>query len=304
VLLNTKYRRLFSEEIVERSEYPQITAPMLRYLGDLGGEDLTFDWSCITKPFVMGNGPRKNGFDQFMVFGGSNIDDLTEFQAEVEVSLGVEGTKKRITGPRLLYIPRGLTFGPIEFKSVSKPIFLMNFYLTPKYSKRWVESDYDKYIKEMRYLNNTYELKSVLNGMPFREFAAHDNQMLVMCDDVGIDGANFCFFYYVKQEPHLLTEPTHAHSHDMWLININADPLHVDRFDGEIEMWWGKEDEKQVIDSTSVAHVIPGLKHRSINYARVRRPFIQIHVYNQPTPFKDEITDEEGGFSLAPGRQR
>jgi hypothetical protein len=27
-------------------------------------------------------------------------------------------------------------------------------------------------------------------------------------------------------------------------------------------------------------------------------------VYNQPTPFKDEIMDEEGGFSLAPGRQQ
>jgi hypothetical protein len=304
MLLNTKYRGLLSEEIIERSEYPQITAPMVRYRGDRGGRDLTFDWSCITKPLVMGNKPRKNDFDQLIVFGGSNTHDLTEFQAEVEIPLGKEATRKMITEPMIVYIPRGLTFGPIDVKKISSPIFMMNFYLTPRFSKRWVESDYDKYFKTMRYLNNTYELKSVLNGMPFREFAAHDNQMLVMCDDIGIDGANFCFFYYVKHEAHLLTEPTHAHKHDMWMININADPLHVDRFDGEIEMWWGNEGEKQVMDSTSVAHVTPGLQHRSINYARVGKPYIQIHVYNQPTPFKDEFIDEKGGFARAPGMEQ
>ena len=93
--------------------------------------------------------------------------------------------------------------------------------------------------------------------------SARDTQMLATCEDIGVDGANFCFFYSVKKEAHLLAEPTHVHDYDMWLINLNADPLHVDRFDGEIEMWWGKENEKQVMDSTSVAHVPPGLLHRA-----------------------------------------
>ncbi len=302
MLLNTKYRRLLSEEIIERSEYPQITAPMVRYRGDRGKSDLTFDWSCITKPFVMGDKPRKNGFDQFMLFGGSNIDDLTEFQAEVEISLGEEGTKKTITGPRLIYIPRGLTFGPIHFKTVDKPIFLMDFYLTPKCSKRWVPSEYDKYIKELVYMSNTYELNSMWNGKHFCDSTARDTQMLATCEDIGVDGANFCFFYYVKKEAHLLAEPTHVHDYDMWLINLNADPLHVDRFDGEIEMWWGKENEKQVMDSTSVAHVPPGLLHRAIDYARVGKPFIQIHAYNQPTLIMDEVITKDGGFVLVPER--
>jgi hypothetical protein len=132
MLLNTKHRGLLSEEIIERSEYPQITAPMVRYRGDRGGKDLTFDWSCITKPLVMGNKPRKNDFDQLIVLGGSNTHDLTEFQAEVEIPFGKEATKKMITEPEIVYIPRGLTFGPIDVKKISGPIFMMNFYLTPR----------------------------------------------------------------------------------------------------------------------------------------------------------------------------
>jgi hypothetical protein len=49
----TKYGKYISREIIEESKYPQVTAPMVKYRGDRGGRDCTFEWSCITKPLVI-----------------------------------------------------------------------------------------------------------------------------------------------------------------------------------------------------------------------------------------------------------
>ena len=142
----TKYGKYISREIIEESKYPKVTAPMVKFRGNRGGKDLTFEYSCITNPLVMDDEPEVNDFDQFMYFGSGNIEDLTEFQAEIELPLGKEGKKQIINHPGLVYIPQGLVHGPVKFKSIKKPIVFMNIALSSKYSSKWDEPDYSKYV--------------------------------------------------------------------------------------------------------------------------------------------------------------
>lgn len=296
----TKYRKLISEEIIEESEYPEITAPAVKYRGDRGNRDLTFDWSCVSQPFVVNNVPCSKERDQFILFASANLDNLEDFQAEVELTMG--NSKKIIAGPKLVYIPTGMTYGPINFKRINKPIVWMNFYIDKKFSKKRVESDeYDKYLVTPDFRSGVFETKTFTNGRPFREQKINTHMMLVLGKDMGPEGANFCVFYYAIRSPHMLTEPTHSHTMDMWIINLGGNPMNVEEFDAEIEMWWGEERQKLVIDSTSVAHVTPNLLHRSIFYSAVNRPFVQIHTYTSAFCDKDNVVSEEGGMDIAEG---
>ena len=91
--------------------------------------------NCITEPFLMVNDPHSHDFDQFLHFYGADMQNISEFDAEVEISLGEEGEKHVITEPTVLHIPSGMIHCPLEFKMVNKPIIFMNVALTPQYIK-------------------------------------------------------------------------------------------------------------------------------------------------------------------------
>ena len=78
-----KYGKFISREIIEESKYPQITAPMVKYRGDRGGRDLTFEWCCVDKPLEMDDEPEVNEFDQYLLFFGSDVNNFADFQAAV-----------------------------------------------------------------------------------------------------------------------------------------------------------------------------------------------------------------------------
>jgi len=45
----------------------------------------------------------------FILLAGTNLDDLSQYGAEVHLQLGPETTERVITEPKLVYVPRGLT---------------------------------------------------------------------------------------------------------------------------------------------------------------------------------------------------
>jgi hypothetical protein len=297
----TKFRKLLSEEIIVNSPYPEVIAPAVSYTGDRGGDHLTFDWNCITQPLTITDAPRCPERDQFILFAGTNLDNLEEFGAEIELALGSEGTKQVITEPKLVYIPAGLTYGPLVFKKVTAPTVYVNFFIAPQFSKKWEGGDYVKLLATPVYRTGVYETKTFVDGMAFREGSIPTHMMLVLGDDIGPEGANFCLFYYAIRHAHLLTEPTHSHEMDMWIINLGGNPLDVEEFDAEIEMFWGEEGQKLVLDSASVAHIPAGLLHRSMFFSPVNKPFVQIHTYTRKFCDKDVVIEEETSMNIAPG---
>lgn len=288
----TKYRGHFSEEIIEKSPYPGVASPAVRYRGDRGRDDLTFDWNCVSQPMTVESVPHSSERDQFIFFAGTDLENLPEFGATVRLCLGPEKTERVVTGPTLVYIPRGLAYGPLEFVEVKTPVVWMNFFIGPQFSKGWVGGGYDDYLVTPSFSSEIFHTQTNVMGNPLSEQVWPKQQMVVPGESMGPEGANFCLFYYAIDAPFYMMEPAHTHLQDMWLINLGGNPLDVEEFDAEITMWWGDEAERLVMDCTSVAHVPPGLLHRGLFFDPVSKPYVHIHAYTAPTHGKAVIVDE------------
>lgn len=313
------YGKYISRDIIEQSKYSQITAPMINYRGDRGGKDLTFQWSCITQPFVMDAEPEVNNVDdQFLLFAGTNLDDVHEFKAEIELPLGKEMQRQIITEPTFVYIPKGLVHGPIKIKSVKKPISIWDYHLSTKYSENWVAPEYSKYLaKPMMMTVDTAGAGDKSRppdiqithptGTPFRYIrSAAMAGVTGWTKMMGIQ-ANLCMGYFVtKYRDYCCVEPVHYHRHfDEWIFFIGGNPLDVEDFDAEIEMVWGKERERQLINSTCITHIPPGLIHLGQEHRRIGKPYLEsINVAGTGNYYQDVdkvlLSNEDKGEVMIP----
>jgi hypothetical protein len=137
----TKYGKYFINMPLEDCKFgPKpdgTTTRRIRFFCEeyFGNKDLSVQWNCVTAPAVMEINPHSHDFDQFLFFFGGDSTDISQFDAEVEISLGLEGEKHLITSATLLHIPKGMIHCPLVYKRIGHPIIFMNLALTPLYRK-------------------------------------------------------------------------------------------------------------------------------------------------------------------------
>jgi hypothetical protein len=78
--------------------------------------------------------PHAHDFEQFYFFLNADFSNVTEFEAEVEFSLGEEVEKHVITVPTAVHVPAGMIHGPLGFNNVKKPIIFIDTLLSAQYS--------------------------------------------------------------------------------------------------------------------------------------------------------------------------
>jgi hypothetical protein len=78
--------------------------------------------------------PHLHNYDKIFVFLGSNPKDMSEFDAEIHMSMGEEQEKYVITKPTAFYIPKGLIHCPLTWVKVNKPVMFTEICMTPTYS--------------------------------------------------------------------------------------------------------------------------------------------------------------------------
>ena len=293
----SKYGKYITREIIAESKYPEITTPMARYNGCRGGGDaLSVEWSCLTKPLVMDQEPEVDPErDQFLLFGGTNLEDGAEFQAEIELAIGPKGKKQLISEPTVVYLPRGLTHGPVTVKSVKKPIFCLSCHLAPKYSASWeapTESDYLANIlkKTTSLLDRSDEENEAKQKRkpdvtiihqpedPFRYAYLPWGKGLgymLWSSDMGFPAQTSWSYMTTWYRDYTLFEPVHAHraSHQVSLY-LGGDPLDIEDFGGEIDVFMGKEHERHTLDTCGVVHYVPGIPHLGNEVRSAKKPFM------------------------------
>jgi hypothetical protein len=130
-MAKTKYGKyFFKNPIVQGKFCPRLIFFSRNYVGE---KNFSVLWNCITEPFLMVKDPHAHDFDQFLHFYGANSLNITDFDAEVEISLGEEGEKHIIKEPTVLHIPKDTIHCPLNFRVVNKPVIFMNVALTPQY---------------------------------------------------------------------------------------------------------------------------------------------------------------------------
>ena len=114
--------------------HPEIVHPAIFLRGgDQFDINFHMNWECISQPFQMEPAAMVHEFDQILCFIGGNITDLFDFQALIELCIGEEEEKYVITSPTIVYIPKGLPHGPLDFKEISEPIMFHNIIFSPRY---------------------------------------------------------------------------------------------------------------------------------------------------------------------------
>ncbi len=120
------------------SIYKQVIAPQIGVSGgrDLGGANFSLGWSFLTEPFLMVAEPHKHDFDQIVFFLGGNPNNVSDFDAEIEMGFEDPPIISIVNYPACVYIPSGLIHGPLNIKKVNKPFMFIDVTLSPGFSIR------------------------------------------------------------------------------------------------------------------------------------------------------------------------
>ena len=111
--------------------------------------------------------------------------------------------------------------------------------------------------------------------------------MLHICGEEGCEGAAFPGFPVEVQllcitEPISFPHPAHSHDSDEIFFIFGSNPQNYYDFDAEIEIHFGEEGEKHIIDSTCIIYIPKGLLHAPIAITKVNKPFQWMHVLFTP----------------------
>lgn len=98
------------------------------------GADCTLCFHYITDTFEEGP-PHKHDAHQIMCFVGSDLENISDFDAEIEIALGDEGEIQTITKPSIVSIPPGLMHCPLRFKRLGKPVVFIEIVLAGSYQR-------------------------------------------------------------------------------------------------------------------------------------------------------------------------
>jgi hypothetical protein len=80
----------------------------------------------FTKPHLMVSTTHVHDCDEYLLFLGTNFEDMDDFDAEVELYMGEEGEKYIITSPTIVYVPARMIHCPLNFVKVNKPVFFFH----------------------------------------------------------------------------------------------------------------------------------------------------------------------------------
>jgi hypothetical protein len=121
-------------------------------------------WVCVTQPMLMDPIPHYHDYDEYLAWMGGNAEDVFDFDAEIEISLGEEGEKHIIDKATVIYLPAGLVHCPIEYKRIGKPVLFNVIAFDPAYydsttTKRYFvrKGERQKLIAEMKVRISQYE---------------------------------------------------------------------------------------------------------------------------------------------------
>ncbi len=97
-------------------------------------------WRYIKEPMLFDRIPHSHKFDEFLCFLGGNLENIFDFDATIELSMGKEGEICLIEQATVVYIPAGLVHTPLTFKRIVKPVLFHPIALMPDYYSNFREN--------------------------------------------------------------------------------------------------------------------------------------------------------------------
>ena len=145
------------------------------------------------------------------------------------------------------------------------------------------ESKYGKYI-----ITNPKGQEMPRRTTEMRNVTMHE----ALVADIG--GFDFNFNFVGIVAPHVLADPPHDQDCDELLFFIPADPDISPDLGGEVELALGDEWEKQVITTSAIICLPPGVSHGPFYIKKVDKPFYFGHMLLAARYSSSKTSAEEG----------
>ena len=133
-----KYQELVFSDFKEDSNLPAVDGPQayLRGARQIPGANMNMGWQLFVRPMELEKEPHTHNGDEYLIFLGATLPDIfSSFDAEIDLFMGPELEKYVITKPTIVFVPKGFSHTPLNFRVLRKPVLFSALLLSPVFEK-------------------------------------------------------------------------------------------------------------------------------------------------------------------------
>lgn len=245
-----------------------------RELVFVGGEDLAgFDLNFIvgvyekTGDWAPNRGAHSHPFDEYLLFFGYDDQDMNYLGSELELAMGSEQEKHKISEPTIVVAPKGVPHCPLITEKVYKPFGHFHLALSPKYegSPEKLEGTADG--KKYAHLFKKMVIKEGPGGADAR-------QLISMAgNDLEGTNINFQMGLYKGTGQWQPGKGAVVYPYDKCIVFFGHKTDDLSYLGAEITIEIGEEHEKHTFDVPTVIALPKGTPHFPVVCNRVDKPY-------------------------------
>ncbi|MCK4273718.1 MAG: hypothetical protein KAW90_02410 [Dehalococcoidales bacterium] len=260
---------------------------------DLEGFNAHFSYGFVKKPstFHPLEGALVHPYDEVLVFEGTDNTNILYLGAEVSVLLGEEREEHVFTEPSAVLIPKGMPHGPVTVKNLDRPIVHYSIGLAadykadsvPKQASKSTDSKYGHLIKKMMtYVDPDVQTgfgmvtdsKGVMRPAEMGVGPGNGDQIVWLYgkDLEGFE-VNFTWGFYSRCGKWHRAGEAHYHPEAEILCFLSLDPDDLNYLGAELELGMGKDYERHIFNTPTVAICPAGFPHLPLITRWVDKPY-------------------------------
>jgi hypothetical protein len=285
IMARTKeYAHLVKTMIVRETPAGLYSEPRIWMEGkDIEGFNAHFSYGFIKRPCVCHplEGSLIHPFNELLVFVGYQNWDILQLGAEISIELGEEREEHVFDRPSVVVIPRGIPHGPVRVRKLDNPIVHYSIGLSPEYkasplptASMTTGSKYGHLIKRMV----TYvDPNAAGGGTGFPQVTDRNGVMRPAERGIGpgngdqvvwlygrdLEGlnVNFTWGLYSQCGKWHRGGEAHIHPEEEILCFVGLDPDNLGYLGAELELGMGKDYERHIFNTPTVAICPKGFPH-------------------------------------------
>jgi hypothetical protein len=290
-MVQKEYAHLVKPMITKKPPEGLYAAPRIwMEASDLEGFNAHFSYGFVKEPSVFHplKGALIHPYDEILVFEGTDNTNILYLGAEVSVELGEEREEQVFTEPSAVLIPKGMPHGPVTVRKLDRPIVHYSIGLAAAYLAEPVSrsqpatkgSKHRHLIKKM-----ICNFKSMgMEGMPSEYGVIRAAEMgvgpgngdeVVWLYGSDIEGfnVNFTWGFYSKCGKWHRGGEAHYHPEEEILCFVGLDPDNLDYLGAELELGMGKDYERHIFNTPTVAICPAAFPHLPLITRWVDKPY-------------------------------
>jgi hypothetical protein len=265
---------------------------------DLEGFNAHFSFGFIKEPGMCHpkGGALIHPYDECLIFAGLNNTNILHLGAEVSIQLGEEREEHVFNKPSVVLIPKGLPHGPVTTRKIDAPIVHYMIGLAAAYKAEAVPkgskpaktggSKHGHLIKPL-----ITKIKQTADGSGMGYSRVTDSRGVMHPAELGVGPGNgdqivwlfgedlegmevnFTWGFYSRCGKWHRGGEAHTHPEEEILVFVGLDPGNPDYLGAELELGMGKDYERHIFNTPTVAICPKGFPHLPLITRWVDKPY-------------------------------